>query len=338
MKAIWYAGVDVSRRTLDVALRNAAGTTAPTAQFENTAAGHSELVRWLTQRGRHGRVVLEATGVYSLDLALALHAAPSVEVMVVNPRAARDFAKACLQRSSTDATMAVALQEFAARMKFVPWAPPALEVRQLRASARRLAALTVEMARERNRVHAGGATADTPAVVLNDIAVNVRHLTRRIVERERQAQALIAATPALQRAHTRLVSIRGIALTSAIQLLGELLVLPTAMTPRQWVAHSGLDVRQVTSGTSVHKTPRISKQGNAHVRRALYMPALVAARYEPHVRAFYEQLLARGKTKLQALVAVMRKLLHAIWGMLKTDTDFDGAKFRKLPTLLPQAA
>ncbi|MGH9651134.1 MAG: transposase, partial [Terriglobales bacterium] len=139
------------------------------------------------------------------------------------------------------------------------------------------------------------------------------------------------------RAFTHLVSVRGIAAASAIQLLGELLVLPADMTARQWVAHSGLDVRHVTSGTSVHKTPRISKRGNAHVRRALYMPALVATQHEPHVRAFYEQLLARGKTKLQALVAVMRKLLHAIWGMLKTDTDFEGAKFRKLP-LLSQAA
>ncbi len=114
-------------------------------------------------------------------------------------------------------------------------------------------------------------------------------------------------------------------------MLGELLVLPADMTARQWVAHSGLDVRHVTSGTSVRKAPRVSKQGNAHMRRILYMPALVASQHEPHVRAFYEQLLAAGKTKMQALVAIMRKLLHAIWGMLKTNTDFDGARFRKLP-------
>ncbi len=333
MKTVWYAGVDVSQQTLDVALRDGAGKTAHTAQFENTAPGHRQLLRWLTKRGRGVRVVLEATGVYSLDLALALHAAPRVEVMVVNPRAARQFAEAQLQRSCTDATMAVALQEFAARMKFVPWEPPALAVRQLRAIARRLAALTVEKAREQNRKHAGAATADTPAVVCNDITVNVRHLERRIAALERQAQALIAKTPELQRAYAHVVSVCGIAATSAIQLLGELLAFPADLTARQWAAHCGLDVRRVTSGTSVHKKPHISKRGNAHVRRALYMPALVATQHEPHVRAFYEQLLAAGKTKLQALVAVMRKLLHAIWGMLKTDTDFEGAKFRRPPTL-----
>ncbi len=323
-------GVDVSQQTLDVAARDDAGEQR-VGQFANTSTGHRQLIRWLSKGTRSARVVLEATGVYSLDLALALDAAPRIEVMVVNPRAARKFADACLQRSSTDTTMAVALREYAARMEFVAWTPPTAAVRALRAIAHRIAALTVEKTRELNRQHAAGASADTPAVVRNDVAVNVRHLERRIGELERHALALIRSEAQLQTAYQHLLSVCGIAETSAIQLLGELLVLPADMTARQWVAHSGLDVRHVISGTSVHKMPRISKQGNANLRRILYMPALVASQRDPHVRAFYGQLLAAGKRPLQALVAVMRKLLHAIWGMLKTDTDFDGAKFRKLP-------
>jgi len=322
-------GVDVSQETLDVAACTERGERR-TAQFANTGAGHRRLITWLTKGGRCARVVLESTGVYSLDLALALEAAKRIEVMVVNPRAARKFAEACLQRSCTDSTMAVALQEYAARMEFVPWTPPAAAVREVRAIARRIAALTVEKARERNRQHAAAASTSTPAVVLNDVAVNVRHLERRIAELERHAVALISGDAQLQRVYQHLLSVCGIAGPTAIQLLGELLVLPTDMTARQWVAHSGLDVRYVTSGTSVHKRPRISKQGNAHLRRILYMPALVAIRHEPHVRTFYDQLVAAGKKPIQAVVAVMRKLLHAIWGMLKTDTDFDGSKFRKL--------
>ena len=332
-----HAGVDVSQHTLDVA---AGGPTGPvrTGQFPNTASGHRQLIRWLTKGGHTAHVVLEATGVYSFDLSLALHAAQRIAVMVVNPRAARQFAEACLQRSSTDATMARALREYAARMKFVPWTPPTERVRTLRAIARRLAALAGERAGELNRAHAAAASADTPPVVVNDLAVNVRHLQRRITALERHAEGLIHSDPDLHRADQHLLSVRGIATTSAIQLLGELLVLPADMTVRQWVAHSGLDGRHVTSGTSVHKAPRISKRGNAHLRRVLYMPALVAVQHEPHIRAFYEQLLAAGKRPLQALVAVMRKLLHAIYGMLKTHTDFDGAKFRRLPPPAPQAA
>lgn len=330
MNKQFYVGVDVSQESLDVAARTE-NHDARTAQFANTTAGHRQLIKWLTKGGRCARVVLESTGVYSLDLAVALDAAKHIEVMVVNPRAARKFAEACLQRSSTDTTMAAALCEYAARMEFVPWTPPCPAVRELRAITRRIAALTAEKSRELNRQHAAGASADTPAVILNDVAVNVRHLERRLAELERHAVALVTTDSALQPVYQRLLSVCGIAETTALQLLGELLVLPTDMTARQWVAHSGLDVRHVNSGTSVHKVPRISKQGNAHLRRILYMPALVAIRHEPHVRAFYEHLLATGKLPMQAVVAVMRKLLHAIWGMLKTDTDFDGSKFRKLP-------
>ena len=116
----------------------------------------------------------------------------------------------------------------------------------------------------------------------------------------------------------------GIATHTAVQLLPELLVLPADMTVRQWVAHAGLDPRACQSGTSVHKPARISKVGNAHIRRTLYMPALVAVQ---RVTAFFDQLVARGKKPLQAYVAVMRKLLHAIYGMFTTNTDFVAEKF-----------
>ena len=112
--------------------------------------------------------------------------------------------------------------------------------------------------------------------------------------------------------------------------MGELAILPTDMSARQWVAHAGIDPRQFKSGTSVDKPARISKMGNRRLRAALYMPALVAIQNEPNVRAFYEKLLARGKKPLQAITAVMRKLLHAIWGMLHYDCDFEGERFYRL--------
>ena len=94
------------------------------------------------------------------------------------------------------------------------------------------------------------------------------------------------------------------------------------MTARQWVAHAGLDPRHHDSGTSIHKPARISRAGNRYLRAALFMPALVATQHDPNIRAFYQKLVDRGKTKMQAIVAVMRKLLHALHGMLHTDSDF----------------
>ena len=106
---------------------------------------------------------------------------------------------------------------------------------------------------------------------------------------------------------------------------------------RQWVAYAGLDPREYSSGTSVRKKVRISKAGNKHLRRALFMPALVAVQHDPHLGAFYDHLLARGKLKMQALVAVERKLLHAIFGMFKHQQPYDGSKMYRLKEALAGA-
>ena len=330
MDKLITAGVDVSARRLDVAAQRGDGELAR-REFANTAQGHRRVIRWLSKRGARARVVLEATGIYSHDLAVALAQVPTVDVMVANPRATHAFAAACMHRSRTDLTMAGVLQLYAARMPFVPWTVPPAAARALRALARRMAALVAERTRETNRLHCAQATATTPRAIVRDLRANLRQLTRRVRALRTEGEALIAGDAELRRAAARLTSIPGVALTSAIYLLGELLTLPPNLTVRQWVAHAGLDVRVVQSGSSVHPAPRMSKMGNAHLRRGLYMPALVAIQRDRHVRAFYDQLLARHRAPLQAVVAVMRKLLHAIYGMLKTDTDFDGSKFRALP-------
>lgn len=141
---------------------------------------------------------------------------------------------------------------------------------------------------------------------------------------------LVAGVPTLATKLAHLVSTKGIDEASAMRLLGELLVLPDDLAAPQWVAHAGLDPRPYESGTSIHGPRRISKVGNRHLRAALYMPALVAIQHEPNVKAFYDKLVAAGKKPMQAVVAVMRKLLHASWGMLKHDQDFDGEKFFKI--------
>lgn len=127
-----------------------------------------------------------------------------------------------------------------------------------------------------------------------------------------------------------LVSVKGIGPTSALHLIAELALLPGDLTPRQWVAHAGLDPRQHDSGTSVHKPAHVSRAGNKHLRAALFLPATVAVRYDANVNAFFARLVARGKHVLQAYVAVMRKLLHAIHAMLRTNTVFDSSRFTSL--------
>ena len=118
--------------------------------------------------------------------------------------------------------------------------------------------------------------------------------------------------------------------------MGELVVLSDTADARQWGAFSGLDPCIFTSSSSVEKRPRISRGGSRHLRRALYMPALVALRRDPHLRRFYERLLSRGKARLQAVVAVMRKLLHALFAMFRANQPYDGSKLCSLEPIVSQ--
>ena len=316
-------GLDISKRWFDAAVSD-----GRTRRFDNDAAGHRAFVAWLR---KPARVVVEATGTYGLDLALALHAAERCEVMVANPRLIKGFAKALAQRSKTDAADAKTILAFAERMPFEPWSPPEPALVELRAMARRIADLTVERAREKNRLSALRSSEAHSRLVANDVEVNLRHLGRRIEQMVEQAVALVQEHAGLAKAYGHLTSVKGIAAKSAVAILPELLVLPADMTPKQWVAHAGLDPREHESGTSVRGRVRISKVGSVHLRRALYMPAVVASRTEPRVKAFYEELLARGKKPQVAHIAVMRKLLHAVHGMLRHGADFDGERFRATP-------
>lgn len=321
-------GIEVSSKTLVVDLAGKAPR-----EFPNTPIGHRALLTWLRRAPLPLRVCMEATGLYGLDLALALVAA-GIPLLVANPRSVRNFARALMQRSKTDPLDAILLREYAARMPFAPWQPPSPQALQLIAAARRIQALTHMMAAEKNRLHAASLSHTVPPMVRFDIRRSIQNMERAVERLTQGVLLFILDDPQLARRKQLLVSIPGIGLTSAIQLLAELLHLGPDADVRQWVAYAGLDPHEHTSGTSVARKPRVSKAGNAHLRRALYMPALVATRHEPHLRGFYHHLLERGKAKLQALVAVMRKLLHAIFGMFKHDTPYDGSK---LYALKPQA-
>jgi len=324
-----HAGGDVSADEVVVALKRD-DDGRERAVFPNTAAGHKSLVAWLRKRGSSVRMVIEATGIYSLDVAFALERAKGIEVMVANPRAVSDFARALMRRSKTDRLDAESILEFALRMPFVPWVPPSPSRLDLRAIVRRMCSLKLQMQQEGNRLHAAEHAQEITPLIRRDVELHLRQLERHVTKLDAQAFAIVHADAELNRYYRHLISVCGIARTSALHILGEIAILPADMSARQWVAHAGIDPRTFDSGTSVHKPARISRRGNHYLRAALYMPALVAIRRNPNARAFYEQLLARGKTKMQGIVAVMRKLLHSIHGMFRTDTDFVGEKFRRI--------
>lgn len=311
-----WCGVDVSAKTLSCCRWRK--EQEESKEFTNDAAGHRELLKWL---GKRARVCLEATGVYHLQLALTLRAA-GVELMVVNPRVAKDFARALSNRSKADTVDAWSLLEYVRRMSFIAWQAPSTAVLELRELGRRLTELVHAGVDEKNRLHAKK-TAGISRSVIADVKQHVAQLERRVQAIEKSAFEVIRGDQDLGELYQILLGVTGIARRSAILLLTELAVLDPTMTVRQIVAYAGLDPRVYESGTSVHKPVRISKVGNARIRAILYMISLSAIRHDRGSRRFFEILVARGKKRMQALVAVMRKLLHGIWISLQRRIAFD---------------
>jgi transposase len=315
--------LDVGSRKHAVAVSNA--RLGATTEVANEAEALRKLFSALARKAPDGWVVMEATGVYHWKAATLAHAA-GLQVAVVNPKVTANFAKALGQRNKTDQVDAQVLLRYAQTASLVAWQPPRRAVIELRAISRHLLVLAQQQVASRNRLHAEEAMGEAPAFVLRAYRQEVARLEKQIDQASAEAMKIIRADPDLKAQFVALDSIRGVAQASAIALLGELAGLPQEMTARACVAHAGLDVRQHQSGTSVAKPGRITKHGNRHLRRALYMPALVAINHDPHAKAFYERLKAKGKKPLQALCAVMRKLLTAAWALMKSRGTYDGSR------------
>lgn len=321
-------GVDVSNAVFDATRLSHKRITH--RQFANSPCGYRQFICWALHEAQTARVCLEATGIYHLQLALALNEDPAVELMVVNPCAARRFAQAHMVRAKTDAIDADGLLQYLQRMPFMVWQAPRDEVLQLQSLAHRISQLNQEIIRERSRLHAARRAGDHTRWAQQDIQAHIKQLRRRLEHTQSRANEVLMADEQLAQDAAIVTSAPGFAQRSTTRVLAELAHLPQDMTPAQWVAQAGLDPRPCESGTSLRGHRRISKQGNARLREILFMPALVAIQHDAHVAAYYNRLLAKGKKKMQAITAVMRKLLHALWGMLHHRSTWDGERFYRL--------
>jgi transposase len=316
-----YVGIDVAAKTLAVAL----GVGSTPRPFANTAAGWQQLCAALAEQGAAPGatlLVMEATGAYWQGAATALVAA-GWAVSVVSPGSARHYARARLRRAKTDAVDAAVLATYGRDLRPAPWSPAPGDVQTLQLLIRQRDDLVALQTETRNRQHALDQVPAVPEAVRAPLAAVLTVLREQIAGLDaairRQAEA--AATVATDIA--RLQTIAGVGPLTAAVVVVETRPRRARATPAQVVAYAGLDPAPHESGTSVRGAGRISKTGNARLRRALYMAAVSAVRCNPPLRAFYERLLARGKRKKVALVAAARKLLALMVTLLTHGRDFD---------------
>jgi transposase len=304
-----FIGIDVSKARLDVACRPA----GQARQYPNDPEGIAALVDHLRGLGPE-RVVLEATGGYEFPLAAAL-AAAGLPVAVVNPRQARDFAKATGKLAKNDKIDAACLAHFAEAVRPQPRPLPQAEVRALDALLARRRQLLGMLTMERNRLgtcHDGRVRADLEA--------HVAWLEERVNDSDKALKEAVQASPAWREKDDLLRSIPGIGPVASRTLLAGLPELGQ-VSGRQAAALAGLAPYDDDSGT--RRGQRYVKGGRADVRCVLYMAALAAARHNPALRAFKERLKAAGKKAKVILTAVARKLVVLANAVLRSGRPWD---------------
>ena len=310
-------GIDIAKKKFDVALL--LGEKVKSGGFHNTAVGFAMFARWLTRHGvERAHACMEATGTYGEELALYLHHAGHV-VSVVNPAKVKGFAQSELSRTKTDKADAALIARFCRAMQPEAWEPPAPGLKELQALARRLESLSDMLNQETNRL------ATAAEVVKPSIEGVIRHLQDEIKNTRRLIRERVDQDPDLRNKRDLLQSIPGVGEATSTMILAEFGDVQRFGDARHMASFCGLTPRQHQSGSSVRGKSRLSKTGASRIRRALYMPALVAMKHNPVVAALRERLKGYGKCNMVIVGAAMRKLVHIIFGVLNSGRPFDAA-------------
>ena len=313
----FYLGIDVSKGNLEVALLG--GPQVLHGRFPNEAAGYGKLARWLKkQRANQVHACMEATGRYWQGVALYLHM-EGHQVSVVNPKLIKKHGEATMQRNKTDSQDALTIADYCVKQRPYLWTPPSAAFRQLQDMVRHVHALKVDRTREMNRHQSGVSSPE----VLASIDEHIAFLNRQIEQLEQLVKEHIDDHPDLKRDRDLLLSIPGIGETTAAVFLAEVPDVSLFSQADQLAAFAGLTPGIRQSGSSLHSPGKLVKWGNSRLRAAFFIPALSAHLSHPIIAALRERLLQRGKSKMTVVVAVMRKLVHLCYGVLKTGKPFD---------------
>lgn len=321
-------GIDVAKAKFDVAVLELDGEkeTYHVNQFENNKGGYHKASRWLKKRGakrsknegERTNVCIEATGRYGDALAEAF-LKKGYRVSVVNPVRVKSYGESRLKRNKTDREDAKVIAHFCATQSPAEWEPPSEEMKELQALTRYRETLIEEQTRIKNRLQSNNPS----KTVEKGLKKQLKFIKNQLEQIEKEIRDHIDAHPELAEKIALLVSIPGIGETTAAILLSEMPDIDRFDNVRQLVAFAGLSPYHHQSGSSVDRPGRLVKTGQVRLRRCLFMPAMCAMRYNPIIISLVERLAKRGKCKMKIVGAVMKKLLHLVYGILKTGRPFD---------------
>lgn len=320
---MFYLGMDVAKAKLDCRLLLDEVSGKQKAKVvSNAKSGIVDLLAWTAKQNispEELHIVMEATGIYHEQAAMALTDA-GVRVSIINPAQVKDFGRGLAVRTKTDGVDSFVLARYGALIKPAAWTPPAPEARMLQALLARREAIAQDLQRERNRQEKADAT-DTPVLIQKSLEDSIEFLVKQLALLQQDINDHINRHPNLEKDMNLLQSIPGVGPQVGCNML-SVLNCHHFESAEQLAAYLGLVPVEKQSGSSVHGRAKLSKAGPARIRAVLYMAAITAKRCNPHVKVVYDRLLSRGKTKMSALGAAMRKLVHLCFGVIKTQQSY----------------
>jgi transposase len=308
-------GVDIAKKKFDVALL--INGKPKHKVFTNTQEGFELLLSWLHQKNvDRVHVCMESSSTYGDELARYMYDAGNT-VSIVNPARIKGFAQSELMRTKNDKVDAGLIARFCHAMHPEPWTPAPPEIRQLQSLVRRVDTLISMRTQEMNRIDASHES------IRSSLSNHITYLDKEIGSLKKQIATQITDDPNLTIKRDLLRSIPGIGEATIAAIFAELHMFERCDRVQKVVAFIGLAPKQFLSGSSIKGKPRLSKIGNARLRKALYMPALVSIQCNPIIQTFYHRLKEKGKNGKVIVCAIMRKLVHLIFGILKSGRPFD---------------
>ena len=321
-------GIDISEATLEVRLGSATNGQfyfTHAKSFANTEEGYRQMLEWVQSKKHTDKYwfIMEATGVYYEELAYWLHQAGK-QVCVLVPNRAKHYAKSLPVDSKTDAIDAHVLARYGLERRPRRWQPGSRVLRRIKALLRERQQLKKQQTQLKNRLHAAGRAWEHPKSSLQRMTDHIEHIAGYLQQIERQLDQLWRSERKLAEPIRRIGEICGLGRQSLLEVVAETNGFALINNRNQLASYAGLDVVLDQTGNRQGAT-KISKRGNAHIRRALYMPALSAIQHNKALKAFYQRLLEKCSEddKKKAVTAVMRKLLLLIYSLWKSGQSYD---------------
>ncbi len=322
-------GIDVAQKELVVCFGRMYDDWSPEfylgKAFANTLKGFEKLmvlVKKQTDETVAVRFVMEATGVYHEALAYFLEE-KNHEVSIVLPNKISNYMRTLDVKTVTDKTASEAIARFGLERNLDQWQKPNDHYRKIKQLTRERDQLVYERTMVKNQLHAEQAEAYPNKSSVARIKDRIKMLNKQASAIKEEITALIAEEEEVKKNADLICSLPGMGILTAAIILAETNGFELIRNKRQLASYAGFDIKEKQSGTSVKGKPRISKRGNKHLRKALHMPSLSAARHDERFKGIFVRLVSKHGVKMKAIVAVQRKLLEMAYILCKTNTAYD---------------